>query len=83
MFNLYNANRTDVVDLGLSVLWCTSNATDEQFIFSDCDKYKAANDKGYRLPTKDEYDKLLAVTPSDGWTTENGTNGWKFSNDYG
>ena len=82
--NIYTVTVTDVVDLGLSVLWCTSNATDELFNFSDaCDKYKAANNKGYRLPTKDEYDKLLAVTPSDGWTTENGTNGWKFSNGYG
>ena len=80
---IYNANRTDVVDLGLSVLWCTSNATDERCNLSDANKYKAANDKGYRLPTKDEYDKLYAVTPSNGWTTENGTNGWKFSNDYG
>ena len=63
---IYTITCTDVIDLGLSVLWCTSNATDEQFNFSDaCDKYKAANDKGYRLPTKDEYDKLLAVTPSD------------------
>ena len=81
---IYTITCTDVIDLGLSVLWCTSNATDEHFNFSiACDKYKAANDKGYRLPTKDEYDKLLAVTPSDGWTTENETNGWKFSNDYG
>ena len=37
----------------------------------------------FRLPTQEEYNALLAVTPSGGWTTENGTNGWKFTNDKG
>lgn len=81
---IYTITRTDVVDLGLSVLWCTSNVTDEQMNYSSAKaSYKDADENGYRLPSKEEYDALLAVTPSGGWTTENGTNGWKFTNDKG
>lgn len=82
---IYTITRTDVVDLGLSVLWCTSNATDEHMMYSSAmASYGTADPTtGYRLPSKEEYDALGAVTPNGGWTTENGTNGWKFTNDYG
>ncbi len=82
---IYTIIRTDVVDLGVgNVLWCTSNATDQQMNYSTAlSSYGTADANGYRLPTKEEYDALLAVTPSGGWTTENGTNGWKFTNDKG
>jgi len=81
---IYTITRTDVVDLGLSVLWCTSNVTDEQMNYSSANTaYGTADENGYRLPTQGEYDALRAVTPSGAWTTENGTNGWKFTNDKG
>ena len=81
---IYTITRTDVVDLGLSVLWCTSNATDEQMNYSSANTaYGTADENGYRLPSKEEYKALTDVTPRGGWTTENGTNGWKFTTDYG
>jgi len=55
-----------------------SNAKDA---FGTADAPKEGS--SFRLPTQEEYNALFAVTPSGGWTTENGTNGWKFTNDKG
>ncbi len=81
---IYTISRTDVVDLGVgNVLWKTANEPGGQMNYSTALSSYGTADNGYRLPSKEEYDALYDVTPSDGWTTENGTNGWKFTNDKG
>lgn len=90
---IYNANRTDVVDLGptFSVLWKTANegasSTTEYgsyYQWSDaCSSFGTAESpnegSSYRLPTKDELSALGTGT----WTTENSVKGRVFSTDYG
>jgi len=81
---VYTVDRTDVVDLGLSVLWCTSNATSNNINYTEASsKYETADAKGNRLPTEEEYQALRAVTPKGGWTQEVNPYGYIFSNDHG
>lgn len=89
---IYTITRTDVVDLGLSVLWCTSNANSEtdQMYFSDA-KSLAEGKEGYVLPSADNLRELTGEVTIDGVTVTksgkwNGTgieNGVYFSTDYG
>ena len=90
---IYNANRTDVVDLGLSVLWCTSNANSPETGQKTWEEAKtlAANKTGYDLPSADNFRELLGGKTVDGVTVSktekwDGTgveNGYTFSTDYG
>ena len=89
---IYNANRTDVVDLGLSVLWCTSNANSpetDQKNWEDA-KTLAANKTGYDLPTADNFRELTGEKSVEGvivtkeWKSGDGAAaGYTFSTDYG
>ncbi len=76
---VYTVDRTDVVDLGLSVLWCTSNATEQAMKYTDaCNNYKEADVQGYRLPTKSDFEELFTVGYSWDYTNK----GCVFSNAF-
>ncbi|MEE3448076.1 MAG: hypothetical protein VZQ51_05635 [Bacteroidales bacterium] len=90
---IYTITRTDVVDLGLSVLWCTSNATStetDQKNWEDA-KTLAASVEGYDLPSADNFKELtgetqvkdVTVTKSEKWNGTGTENGVTFSTDYG
>ena len=82
---IYTITCTDVVDLGLSVLWCTSNANSPETDQKTWEEAKtlAASKKGYDLPTADNFRELtgdksvegVTVSKTDKWDgtgTENG-----------
>lgn len=89
---IYTIECTDVVDLGLSVLWCTSNATEsetDQKTWDDA-KILANNFAGYALPSADNFRELTGEKSVDGvtvtkeWKSGDGTAaGYTFSTDYG
>lgn len=61
--NVYTVTVTDVVDLGLSVLWCTSNANSPETDQKTWDEAKtlAANKTGYDLPSADNFRELTEI----------------------
>ncbi|MBO7565889.1 MAG: hypothetical protein J6T60_02175 [Bacteroidales bacterium] len=90
---IYTINSSDVVDLGLSVLWCTSNANSpetEQKNWKDA-RLLAASIEGYDLPSSDNFKELTGqkivegVTVKKTWkSTGTGVEkGYTFSTDYG
>ena len=90
---IYTITCTDVVDLGLSVLWCTSNANSpetDQKNWADA-KTLANSIEGYDLPTADNFRELAGeksvegVAVSKKWN-DAGTDlehGYTFSTDKG
>ena len=90
---IYTIECTDVVDLGLSVLWCTSNATSSEADQKTWEEAKtlAASKTGYDLPFADNFRELIGEKTVDGVTVSktekwDGTgveNGYTFSTDYG
>ena len=90
---IYTITRTDVVDLGLPVLWCTSNATStetDQKNWEDA-KTLANSVEGYELPSASNFKELIGeeivsgvtVTKSVKWNGTGTENGVTFSTDYG
>ena len=90
---IYTIECTDVIDLGLSVLWCTSNATEsetDQKTWEDA-KTLANSIEGYTLPTADNFRELtgdksvegVTVSKTDKWDGTGTENGVTFSTDYG
>ena len=90
---IYTITRTDVVDLGLSVLWCTSNATSsetDQKTWEDA-KTLANSIEGYSLPSADNFRELTGektvegVTVTKEWNGEGADleHGYTFSTGYG
>ena len=91
--NIYTVTVTDVIDLGLSVLWCTSNATSsetDQKTWEDA-KTLATNIEGYTLPSADNFCELtgektvegVTVSKTEKWDGTGTENGVTFSTDYG
>ena len=90
---IYTIECTDVVDLGLSVLWCTSNATEsetDQKTWEDA-KTLANSIEGYTLPSADNFRELtgeklvegVTVSKTEKWDGTGTENGVTFSTDYG
>ena len=89
---IYTIECTDVVDLGLSVLWCTSNATSSETDQKTWEEAKtlANSIEGYALPTADNFRELTGekslegVTVTKEWKSGDGAAaGYTFSTDYG
>lgn len=90
---IYTIDRTDVVDLGLSVLWCTSNANSPETDQKNWDDANAlaASVSGYDLPSDDNFKELtgekrvagVTVTKSLKWNGTGTENGATFSSAYG
>ena len=89
---IYTITRTDVVDLGLSVLWCTSNATSSETDQKTWEgaKILANSIAGYDLPTDVNFRELIGeksvegVTVTKEWKSGDGAAaGYTFSTDYG
>ena len=89
---IYTIECTDVVDLGLSVLWCTSNATESEADQKTWEEAKtlAASKTGYDLPSADNFRELIdgktvdGVTVTKEWKSGDGAAaGYTFSTDYG
>lgn len=89
---IYTITCTDVVDLGLSVLWCTSNANSpetDQKTWEDA-KTLANSIEGYDLPSADNFRELTGVKSVEGvtvtkeWKSGDGAAaGYTFSTGYG
>jgi len=89
---IYTIECTDVVDLGLSVLWCTSNVTETQMdYYSANTAYGTADKNGYILPSASNFKELtgketvedVTVTKSLKWNGTGTENGATFSSAYG
>lgn len=89
---IYTITCTDVIDLGLSVLWCTSNATSSETDQKNWENAKtlANSIEGYTLPTADNFRELTGVKSVEGvtvtkeWKSGDGAAaGYTFSTDYG
>lgn len=89
---IYTIECTDVVDLGLSVLWCTSNANSPETDQKSWEEAKtlANSNEGYDLPSADNFRELIGkksvegVTVTTGWKSgEGAAAGLTFSTDYG
>ena len=87
---IYTITRTDVVDLGLSVLWCTSNATSSETDQKTWENAKKLETDVYTLPTADNFRELTGaksvegVTVTKEWKSGDGAAaGYTFSTDYG
>ena len=74
---IYTITRTDVVDLGLSVLWCTSNANSPETDQKNWENAKtlANSIEGYSLPTADNFRELTGEKTVDGVTVNKQWNG--------
>ncbi|MCR4559495.1 MAG: hypothetical protein K5685_05400 [Bacteroidales bacterium] len=90
---IYTIECTDVVDLGLSVLWCTSNATSSETDQKNWEDAKTLANSviGYDLPSASNFKELtgeetvegVPVTQSGKWDGSGVENGYTFSTDYG
>jgi hypothetical protein len=90
---IYTITRTDVVDLGLSVLWCISNVNSPETDQKNWEEAKtlAANKTGYDLPSADNFRELTGEKKVDGVTVNKQwkgvgsgiEKGYTFSTDYG
>ena len=89
---IINIDRHDVVDLGLSVLWCTSNATSSETDQKIWEKATALADdvEGYDLPSADNFRELTGenpvseVTVTKEWNPGSGAEaGYTFTTAYG
>jgi hypothetical protein len=78
--NVYRADRTDVVDLGLSVLWCTANYTNA---FNTWYQAMELQQKPhYILPTAANFNELIGSNVTKTWNSAS-QSGVTFSTDYG
>ena len=88
---IYTITRTDVVDLGLSVLWCTSNATSSETDQKTWSEAKSMETEVYKLPSASNFKELTGeeivegVSVTKQWKGDgNGVeSGYTFSTDYG
>lgn len=81
---IYTIDRTDVVDLGLSVLWCTSNANSPETDQKTWVEAKAMETEVYKLPSADNCRELTGEKKVTGVTvTKSVNNGATFSSAYG
>ena len=81
---IYTIDRTDVVDLGLSVLWCTSNANSPETDQKTWEEAKAMETEVYKLPSADNCRELTGEKKVTGVTvTKSVDNGATFSSAYG
>ena len=89
---IYTIECTDVVDLGLSVLWCTSNANSPETDHKSWSQALSMQTEVYKLPSDDNFKELtgdkkvegVTVTQSGKWEDGAGTeNGATFSSAYG
>ncbi len=83
---IYSITCTDVVDLGLSVLWKTMNhgattITGYGTYYYRQNATQYTQTATYRLPTTAQYEEL--INAGSNWTAINNVNGRKFENDYG
>lgn len=78
---IYTINRENVVDPGVSVLWCVSNENkaNEKLDWDEAMKaYGTANSSGFKLPTADQFKELTgqttvtSVTVTQDWKTGTG-----------
>lgn len=78
---IYTINRENVVDPGVSVLWCVSNeneATQKLDWDKAMETYGTANSSGFKLPTADQFRELTGqttvanVTVTPNWKTGTG-----------
>ncbi|MBP5683222.1 MAG: hypothetical protein J6X05_08280 [Bacteroidales bacterium] len=87
---IYKANRTKEVDLGLSVLWCTSNATSLERDLVNWNSASKLQTAVYKLPSIDNFKelsgkkKITGITvKAEGKTGTGDDAGYTFSTDYG
>ena len=81
---IYTIDRTDVVDLGLSVLWCTSNANSPATAHKTWSEAKSMETAVYKLPSADNFKELTGEKTVEGVTVSKEWNsGYTFETDYG